>query len=135
MNQAADKLFWWSVVSLRICHASLEPTDISELLQVTPEIAQRPGESKIHHGDCTSAGYWCFSRRFDAPDLPSVSIHWAEDFVNSRESQFRQLLAQGFGVDIYLGIFSNVLSLGFNMPPTPTILKLQIPWGIEYFSK
>jgi hypothetical protein len=135
MDTANSKVDWWCEVSIRICHACLDPTAVSELLDSTPHIAQHPGETRIPHGNCRSAGYWCLEHRVGAPDRPSVSILWAEEFVKSRETQFGQLLENGFDVNVYIGVFSNVLALGFDMPPTPTIWKMGIPLGIEFFSK
>lgn len=135
METANSKVAWWCEVSIRICHACLDPTDISKLLKATPQIAQRPGETKILHGACRSAGFWCVEHRVDFPDRPNVSILWAEEFVHSRESQFGRLLEQGVDVNVYIGVFSNVLALGFDVPPTPTVWKLGIPLGIEFFSK
>lgn len=135
MEAAKQKIDWWCIVSIRICHATLDPAKISELLNSTPQVARRPGESKIPHGDCRSAGYWCLDYRVDAPERPDVSIAWAENFIKSRESQFGHLVEQSFDIDVYAGIFSNVLALGLVVPPTPTIWKLRIPLGLEFFSQ
>ena len=125
---------WWCDVSIRISHAALDPDQVSALLQATPQIAYRPGESKIPHGGSNSAGYWCHSQRFDAPQRPNVSIEWAEQFVDSRALHLNDLLAQGAHIDVYIGVFSNVLALGFYLPPTPNIARLGIALGIEFFS-
>lgn len=135
MNEIENRRDWWSEASIRICHSSLNPTLISELLCATPQVAQRPGESKIPHGSCRSAGFWCLESRAEAPDRPDAAILWAESFVISREAEVAQLLKEGFDVNVYIGIFSNVVALGFEMPPTPTLWKLRIPLGIEFYSK
>ncbi len=48
-------------MTLQISHPSLDPTKLTKRLDVTPIIAQDPGESKIRHGDCPSAGYYVAS--------------------------------------------------------------------------
>ena len=125
---------WWCSTTIRISHPDLDPTKVSELLNATPQIAQCPGESRVPHGECRSAGYWCVEHRVDAPERPSVALSWAEEFSRLRETQLCQLLKWGYHVDIYVAVFSNVLALGFNVPPTPTICRLGIPLGLELFS-
>jgi hypothetical protein len=135
MDSSVSAVSWWCAVSVRICHAFLDPGEISELLKSTPQIINYPGQSKIHHGDCRSAGYWCFTYRLDSPNRPDKAILWAESFVQSRESELISLLRRDFDINIYIGVFSNVLALGFELPPTPTITELRIPIGMELFSK
>lgn len=135
METTQPKLGWKCSTSIRICHADLNPDTISKMLGAIPEIAQQPGESKIPHGNSRSAGYWCLQQRTDAPNRPHVARLWAEEFIQQRESQFFRLLKDGCDVNIYVGIFPNVLALGFNLPPTPTIWKLGIPVELEVFSR
>ena len=130
-----NMLDWWCEVSIRICHADLDPAQLSEALKSTAQITQRPGESPVPHGNSRSAGYWCLSHRIDAPDHPGATLLWAEDFVKGREVELRKLLEQGVDVNVYIGVFSKILALGFDLPPTPTISKLGIRLGIEFFSK
>lgn len=125
---------WYSLVSIRIRHPNLDPSELSMLLNATPEIAQKPGESRVPHGDCKSAGYWCIEHRINAPDRPDIAISWAEEFIEIRKSAFRQITTEKYYVYVYVSIFSNVLALGFNMPPTPTISELGIRLGFEFFS-
>ncbi|MES2789675.1 MAG: hypothetical protein V4719_08645 [Planctomycetota bacterium] len=125
---------WYSSVSIRICHPNLDPSELSMLLNATPEIAQKPGESRVPYGDCRSAGYWCLQHRIDAPDRPDIAISWAEEFIEIRKPAFRQFTTEKYYVDVYVAVFSNVLALGFNMPPTPTITELGIHLGFEFFS-
>lgn len=105
------------------------------MLNTVPEFSQKPGESKIPHGDCKSAGYWCITHRVDYPSRPNVPLSWAEEFINARESQISQLLKSGYDINIYVGIHTNVLALGFNLPITPTIAMLSIRVGMEFFSR
>jgi hypothetical protein len=44
------------------------------------------------------------------------------------------LLKKGCHIDVYIGIMSNILALGFDLPATPTFWELGIAVGIEYFS-
>ena len=129
MEPSHAKPMWRCSISVRISHPDLDPSEVSEILDSTPQIAQRPGESRVPHGDCRSAGYWCLQHWIDAPDRPDVSLSWAEDYVQRRELQFHNLFTKQFKVDIYVGIFSNVLALGFDLPPMPTISRLGIPVG------
>ena len=135
METTQTKPMWWCSTSVRISHPDLDPIKVSEMLNSTAQIALRPGESKVPHGACRSAGYWCMEHRIDAPDPPNVSLSWAEEFIRSRETHFHQLLDSGCDIDIYIGVFSNVLALGFNLPPMPTTRNLGISVGIEFFSK
>ena len=134
METTYTKPAWRCLTSIRISHPHLNPTEISEMLNATPQIAQHPGESKVPHGNCRSAGYWCIKHQVDAPNRPSVSLLWAEEFVQSRESQLLRLLKTDCIINIYVGIFSNIVALGFDLPSTPTIWKLEIPIGMEFFS-
>ncbi len=102
------------------------------MLHAIPKIAQRPGEFRVPHGNRNSAGYWCLTHWTDAPQLPDVALAWAEDFVLCREFEFRALLTRKYNVNLYIGLFSNVLALGFDLPPTPTIWKLGIPICLEF---
>lgn len=135
METTHTKPAWRCSTSIRISHPHLNPIELSDMLNATPQIAEHPGTSKVPHGDCKSAGYWCIKHQLDAPDSPSDSLLWAEDFVRSRESQLLRLLKADYFVNIYLGIFSHVLALGFDLPQTPTIWKLGIPIGLEFFSE
>lgn len=73
--------------------------------------------------------------RIDAPDRPDMLFSWAEEFARLHYSQLHQLLEQGYDINIYIAVFSNVLTLGFSIPPTPAIRNLGIPIGLELFSR
>ncbi len=125
---------WWTYSSIRICHAKLDPDKLAKLLDVSPTIAQQPGESKIHHGQCKSAGYLCISHRTDDPVRPDQAFLWTESFILERQPHFHTMLRDDYDIDVYIAVFSNVLALGFDLPPTPTLWKLGIPIGIEFFA-
>jgi len=129
-----QKVFWWFSADLRISHPALNPIEISTLLDAVASIAMRPGESKVHHGDCRSAGYWVTVYRSEAPTRPDSGILWSERFVGERKALISDLLEKGYSIDVYIGIHSNVLALGFNIPPTPILWELGITLGIDYFS-
>lgn len=135
MTTIIEQPHWWSSASIRLCHPQLNPDEISAMLNTVPEFSQKPGESKIPHGDCKSAGYWCITHRVDYPSRPNVPLSWAEDFIRACEPQFSQFLKSGYDINIYVGIHTNVLALGFNLPIMTTIDKLSIPVGIEFFSR
>ncbi len=134
MENGQRKPAWRCSASIRICHSDLDPTEVSRILDSTPQIAQRAGESKVPYGDSKSAGYWCLVHEVEAPDRPDSALLWAEEFVREHESQLQCLLDDGFDVDVYIGIHSAVLALGFELPAMLTICKHRIRVGIEFFS-
>jgi hypothetical protein len=135
METTHSKSEWRSSTSIRIVHPQLDPVDISNLLFASADIAQLPGESRVPYGDCRSAGYWCLKHQIEAPAQPNVSFEWAEDFVQLRESQLLQLLDSKYVIYIYIAIFSRVMTVGFELPSTPIIRKLEIPIGLEFYSQ
>jgi hypothetical protein len=134
METRSEKPAWWCSASIRICHRELDPKRVSEMLNVTPQIAQRAGESRVPHGDCKSAGYWCLSHRIEDPNGPDSVFLWVEEFIREREPHFRRMLERGYSIDVYIGIHTNLLALGFDLPIMPAIWKLAIPVGIEFFA-
>ncbi len=134
MTDDDTQVFWWALATLRLSHPGLDPTRITQLLKATASVAFRPGESRVIHGDCTSAGYWCTEYRIESPIRPDHVFLWAEEFVSLRGEHIRDLLHQGYRLELYVGIHSKILALGFNIPTTPTLWELAIPIGIEYFS-
>jgi hypothetical protein len=131
MSIQLKELFWWSSASLRISHTDLIPDEVTESLGIVPVISQSPGESKVHHGDCKSAGYWCAQNGFDSPVRPDKAFEWIEDFVSEKAEYLGKLLQKGSDISIYVGVHSSVLALGFNLPSTPSISKLGINISIE----
>ena len=125
---------WWAGASIRISHSELDVTQVSKTLRANPSLAQRPGESKVPYGNCKSAGYWCVDECVVEPGRPSLVIQWSEEFVAQRTAQFRELLDNKCHIDIYVGIHTTILALGFDLPATPTLWQLNIPVGIEFFS-
>lgn len=140
MTDADSKIAWWCSASLRISHPSLNPGEVSRILDATPEFADMPGQSKVPYGktstgySCKSAGYWCMTHRVECPDRPDALFTWIEEFVVDRESQLTQMLRDEYDVNIYIGIHSNVMTVGFELPETPTLQSLSIPIGIEFYS-
>ncbi|MEZ6139220.1 MAG: hypothetical protein R3B84_01495 [Zavarzinella sp.] len=134
MTIESKRFLWWSSATIRICHPNLDPAELTKLLDADPSIALRPGESKVPYGECRSAGYWCTEYRVDEPLLPNHVIEWTENFVNKRIEVFKNLQMKKYFIDVYIGIHSNILALGFDVPATPTLWELGIPLGIEYFS-
>src|SRR4051794_5676654 len=102
MEQEQTKVDWWSITSVRVSHPILEPDEVSKLLGVSPQIAMRPGESRVPYRECLSAGYWCLQHRTDAPDRPDVALLWAEEFIRLRETQLYQLLKQEVHINVYV---------------------------------
>lgn len=135
MEASSSESAWRCSADIRISHPTLDTVATSKALNAVPLIAQRPGESRVPHGDCKSAGYWCIEHRAAYPDRPDALFLWAEQFVLEREPHFRRMLDDGCDVNVYIGIHSNVLTLGFKLPATPAIWKLGIPVSVEFFSR
>lgn len=135
MNKLATEPAWRCSVDLRICHPALDPSELTELLDANPIVAQFPGESKVPHGDCKSAGYWCTEHKIEHPHRVDELFLWLEQFISERENQFQQLINKGYDVNAYVGIHTNVLATGFTIPRTPTLWRLEIPIGVEFFSR
>ena len=134
MSQPIKECSWKASIDIRIAHPALDPDSLTELLEAVPQIAQKPGESRVPHGNCQSAGYWCIVKELPDQEKPDVLILWAEDFVATRQQRIRELIEAGYDVNVYLGIHSNVMTLGFVLPATPKIWELGIPVGLEFFS-
>jgi hypothetical protein len=134
MPTDTGRVLWWASAAIRISHPDLDPARMSQILNSIPTIALRPGESKVSHGACKSAGYWCTESRIEEPDRPHVVFLWAEDFVMSRRTIIQELIREGYDIDVYIGIHSSILALGFEVPATPTLWQLGIVVGVEYFS-
>jgi hypothetical protein len=134
MDSSSTKILWRTSVAIRITHPDLEPESMTEVLHTSASISKRPGESKIPHGDCKSAGYWCVQHWIDEPTLPDHAFSWAEQFVVDHRDGILSLLSKGCRIDVYIGVKSKLLALGFNVPATPTLWELGITVGIEYFS-
>jgi hypothetical protein len=135
MHESNSHNYWWSSASFRIVHPELDPDSVTRMLGLTPSIRQFPGESKIHFGGSTSAGYWCAHERIYYPHRPDLVIRWAEEVASQNNDCLRQLLNNNHGIDVYVGIHVNVMSIGFEMPLTPHLTKLGIVVGIEFFGR
>lgn len=134
MNVTPQKHFWRGSVSVRISHPSLDPDSLSVRLNSTPIIAYRPGESKVRHGSCLSAGYWCVEQQAEAPQSPTELFQWLETFVADREEQVREIMEIDYRVYAYFGIHTNLLTLGFDFPAMPISGRLGIELGMEIFT-
>ena len=134
MENGESRSPWWSAASIRISHPQLDTGETTQMLGTAPSIAQHPGQSKVPHGACKSAGYWCLDHRVDYPERPDHVLLWVEQFASERKQQFRRLLDAGCEIDVYIGVHSNILALGFVLPASPTLWGLGISVGIEFFS-
>ncbi|HBE67032.1 MAG TPA: hypothetical protein DDW52_02685 [Planctomycetaceae bacterium] len=135
MEERADE-YWWSEISIRVAKDDLDPDAISRETGLDPEHSFQPGESKIHHGQCESAGYWCVtSPRIFYPERPDQAICWAEDFVEQNFRLLQTLVDSGAAVSVYLGVHMNVMNVGFVLPAIPCITELGIEFGIEVFGR
>jgi hypothetical protein len=126
---------WWCAISLRIAHPELKPKAVTQELGLSPAISFEPGQSKVHHGDCRSAGYWCGERRIDYPNRPSELILWMERLVVDHRTYLANIIDGGADVNVYLGIHLESASIGFDVPCTPEMDNLGIRFGIEIFGR
>jgi hypothetical protein len=134
--EETEDQYWWSEISVRIAKDDLDPDIISREIGLTPQYSFHPGESKIHHGQCKSAGYWCVtSPRICYPQRPDQAILWAEDVVKRNVCLLQTLIDSGAAVSIYLGVHMNVMNVGFVLPATPRISDLGVEFGIEVFGR
>jgi len=124
-----------SAASLRIAHKHLDPTVITNELKLIPMFAFAPGESKIHHHDSKSAGYWCGGFRAECPDGPDRVIRGIEELVSCHERFITSLIEMGCTIGVYIGIHLNVASIGFDLPNCKILNRLAIPIGIEFFGR
>jgi hypothetical protein len=131
----ASACYWWSSISLRIAHKELDPNEVTDEIGISPSVSFAPGKSQVHHQDCKSAGYWCGEKKVDFPIRPPELILWMEDVVEDHEIFLNKLLMSGANVNIYLAIHVDVASIGFDLPSTPTLNRLGIPMGIEFFGR
>jgi hypothetical protein len=134
VNVAPQERFWRGSVSVRISHPSLDPDSLSVRLNSTPVIAYRPGESKVRHGSCLSAGYWCVEQKAQTPQSPTALFLWLEKFAADREEQLRDIIGMNYRVYAYFGIHTNLLALGFDFPAMPVSGGLGIGLGMEIFT-
>lgn len=126
--------FWWCSAHLRVTHPSFDSAAVSKRLNSELTIPKGSGVSKSAADESEAAEVWSLEYRIDSPKRPDVLLSWAESFVSDREPTFASLLADDFDIDIYIGIHSNVLALGFELPSTPTLSRLNIRIGIEFFA-
>jgi hypothetical protein len=133
MKYASNGSAWWTIVTVRVIHASLNPFLLSTRLGTEATYYDVAGESSIVHGECNSSGYWTKSYRIDAPELPDVAIAWADNFINNHLGVFAELTTSNHIVDIFVGVHSKAVALGFMWPHTPNIDRLNIPIGIDYY--
>lgn len=125
---------WWASSSIRIVHSELDPERITRLTKTRPSLSFRPGESKIHYGGSVSAGYWLVEHRVIEPDDPGTAFEWVESFGVEHEKTLTTLLSESCEISVYIGIHTQLVSLGFNLCPLPTLWRLNIPVGIEIFA-
>jgi hypothetical protein len=126
---------WKASASWRIIHPNLEPSVVTKAVGLLPEISYLPGESKIHMGECRSAGYWCAVYRVEYPSRPTDLFIWAENFASERKTILQKMLDEGCLMNVYIAVHTNVMSTGFDLVPLPAIWELGIAIGIEFFSR
>ncbi|MFN0199644.1 MAG: hypothetical protein ACKVT0_23060 [Planctomycetaceae bacterium] len=134
MTNNDNDLFWWGSVTFRITHPNIDPSDISDRINVALQDTDIPGKLEVTCGHEWNKTFWFGKYRIESPCRPDVLIAWVESFADSNKPQIADLMALGCKMYVYVGIHAKVLCVGFDLPATPTLWELNIPIGIEFFS-
>lgn len=134
MSIKDERSFWWASATIRIMHPMMEPAEISS--RITSATSTDPlGKLEVTYGyNNKKMAYWYGEYRVESPNRPDVLIAWVEQLAKENEPLMAEMLELGGEIYVYIGIHSSVLALGFDLPSTPTVSRLGIAIGLEYFS-
>lgn len=135
MPATDESLFWWASATFRITHPEIDPSEISGRVNATASDEDALGKLDVRTGRNKKWSYWFGKYKIESPNRPDIVIKWAEKFAYENRSSIAELVGLGCEFYVYVGIHANVLAVGFDLPPTPTIWELQIPIGVEFFSR
>lgn len=134
MKSTENQRHWWCSAHFRVTHASINLSELSRHIRVsTPAIDSTPTVD-TNCGMNKSQFFWSTDLKIESPDRPDALIIWAEQLAIENETVLAEMLKLGGKIYVYIGIHASVLALGFDLPPTPTLSKLGITIGLEYFS-
>jgi len=97
--------------SLRFLHDELDPDEITELLQITPDVSHRKGDPNIgENGRVYSpyrTGVWTFSSKdkINTTDA-NAHIHWVLDNFSEKVSAIHELQSRGYSTEIICAWFA-----------------------------
>lgn len=135
MTSAAEPNHWWASAHFRITHPTCDLSEIGNRLRASDPAVVLAASPETKFGMNKSQFFWCSDLKINSPVRPSELIAWAELTAFENETLLLELVSRGSTIYVYVGIHSNVLALGFDIPQTPTLLKLGISVGLEYFSR
>jgi hypothetical protein len=119
-------------ISLRVSGGSVDPDQVSELLEQAPEYWSRKGEKKQSKSSIPiipNQHYWSFS--FEGASIGD-QIDNVFLFLEKKDSALRKIMAAEARLSIYVFV-SPIGSLGFELEPAQLGLlsSLNIAFGIE----
>lgn len=129
-----ESVFWWCSATFRISQIGIEWAQALSNFSLPDIDADTSGTFEWRCEQKDGKLHYQGEYRVRSPQKPDCVIAWAEAFASKNRSELEQLLLAGCKVYIYVGVHSQVLALGFDLPRTPTLSALEIPIGIEYFS-
>jgi hypothetical protein len=130
-------------VSLRIMGETVDPSKITLLLGIEPDIEYKKGDSKTkkHKGkiiqyDNYDSGLWCIKSRLDKHCPLQEHLANIIDHIESKKEMLRKLQNEGFEMDFYCGYFFTVGSqsgIVINKDLLKRIADLGINVGIDLY--
>lgn len=134
MNSTEDKPHWWCSAHFRITHPSEDLSEFSKRLKVAIPAIDSTQAVETNFGMKRNKFFWISELKIQSPDRPDALIAWAEQLAKENELPLTEILKLDGQIYVYVGIHTSVLALGFDLPPTPTVSKLGVKIGLEYFS-
>ena len=134
MSSEVDSNHWWASAHFQITHPSCDLSEIAKYVRASDSVVAFAALPETKFGMNKGKFFWSSDLKVKSPVRPNELIAWAERTALENEKLLIDLVTLGSSIYVYVGIHSNVLSLGFDLPQTPTLLKLGIAVGLEYFS-
>ena len=132
MNSTQDQSHWWCSAHFRVTHSTKDLSELSSRLSVPQTESNSNMEASC--GVKNGVFFWCPELKVQSPDRPDSLVAWAERLAKANETILSEIMGLGGEVYVYIGIHTSVLALGFDLPPTPTLSKMGIAIGLEYFA-
>ena len=138
MNEFYEQLDNYFSVSFRVAGSGLEPSRITELLGVKPDIEHKKGEPRIlKYKNGTSKEYapwdrglWCLESKIDKYCKLKDHIENVLSFIETKRESLLYLRGIGMVMDLYCGYFISPASqAGISLPCD--VLKRVSELGID----
>lgn len=131
---------WSHSILLRIWHPSIDPNEISDLLQLHPDVAAKSGDSKVTSSGRTLVGvyksnFWGYSQDYARSEAGLFSpVQSLLGHLYGRREFFQRIAASGGKSEIYLQVCGAV-NIGDTMPSAAmaAMVDLGIDFSIEVF--